>query len=164
MMVRPFPLLVSLVKQVSDCGMVYADIGALDLDEDWDPEKHDRQMAGLYDESRIQVLWRSHLHAVWIYYINPCKQDDSKKPVWEDDIDVDDIVPDQPSTHKSKKRRRDEGEDEGEDEEAFGAEDEEAEPWDGAEETRQKKLDQYMEELYKMEFEDVVSFLFLSLF
>ena len=37
--------------------------------------------------------------------------------------------------------------------------DNEEEEWDGTEEMRKKKLDDYMEELYKLEFNDLVSHL-----
>ena len=69
----------------------------LDLEGDWDPDAHDKQMADIYagegdDEEYI----------------------DSEKPTWDDDIDITDIVPPSPkltsskSNQKNKKNQSDE--------------------------------------------------------
>jgi hypothetical protein len=100
---------------------------------------------------------------------------DDEKPTWDDDIDVGDIIP--PSVDaslasaakerkkakkKEKKRKRED------DQSAVGVdemdadainEDEERwddQEWDGTEEMRKRVLDQYMEELYGLEFNDMV--------
>jgi protein KRI1 len=104
-------------------------------------------------------------------------QVDPKKPSWNDDIHVSDIESESaagPSTSDSKKRKREKKsreveEDEGVDVDMMdadnlppqewnaGGDDEE---WDGTEEMRKRKLDEYMEELYKLEFNDLVRFSF----
>ena len=114
----------------------------LDLEGDWDPESHDRQMAGLYGDD-IDV-------------------DD--KPQWDDDIDIQDIAPEDeaPVSNKRKKKKvknLDE-EDVGVDVDAMDADigridnDEE---WDGTEEMRKRKLDEYMDEIYGLDFNDMVN-------
>jgi len=95
---------------------------------------------------------------------------DEEKPVWDDDIDVEDIIPpSQPAESsssskkkKKKKKKKDEDHDEGVDIDAMDADvvhtydDEE---WDGTEEMRKRKLDEYMDEVYGLEFNDMVGFL-----
>jgi protein KRI1 len=99
---------------------------------------------------------------------------DDKKPAWDDDIDVDDIVgKEAPNTsaakeHKKakkkekKKRTRDDEENvvdvddmDADAPKASGSRWDEVE-WDGTEEMRKRMLDQYMEELYELEFNDMV--------
>ncbi|KAJ8595431.1 hypothetical protein M405DRAFT_878190 [Rhizopogon salebrosus TDB-379] len=125
----------------------------IDLDADWDPEAHDKQMTGLYgagDDSDI----------------------DQEKPVWEDDIDVDDIMPSQPaesssSSSKKKKQKKKKNKDKANEDEGgvdIDAMDADVEPtyddeeeWDGTEEMRKRKLDEYMDEVYGLEFNDMVA-------
>ncbi|KAL6304942.1 KRI1-like family C-terminal-domain-containing protein [Sparassis latifolia] len=128
-----------------------AALQVLDLDGDWDPDTHDRQMTGLYgnDDDADAV--------------------DEEKPQWDDEIDIDNIVPSEPSESKSKKKKKkkkdkpadviDEG---GVDVDEMDAEverlhrDLDDEEWDGTEEMRKRKLDEYMDELYELEFNDMV--------
>ncbi|KZT04845.1 Krr1-domain-containing protein [Laetiporus sulphureus 93-53] len=123
----------------------------LDLEGDWDPEAHERQMAELYerdDEGEI---------------------DDEEKPDWDDDIDITDIAPpeEEASTSKKSKKKKkkksvdddrmDEG---GVDVDEMDAEAEDPaiddEEWDGTEDMRKRRLDEYMDELYGLEFNDMV--------
>jgi protein KRI1 len=97
-----------------------------------------------------------------------------EKPTWDDDIDVDDIVGKKvPNTSAAKERKKakkkekkkrtsDDGEDvvdvdemDADAPKASGSRWDEVE-WDGTEETRKRVLDQYMEELYELEFNDMV--------
>lgn len=126
----------------------------LDLDGDWDPEAHDRQMAGIYyaqDDDR--------------------EFNDKEKPMWNDDIDIDDIVPSVASSSKKEKKRskkekkggkdtvdKDEDYGLGEDDEPYGEDGEwDDEEWDGTEEMRKKKLQEYMDSLLELEFNDMAS-------
>ena len=123
----------------------------LDLEGDWDPDAHDRQMAGIYAQND-----NGEFH-------------DEKKPTWDDDIDINDIVPPVASSYKereSKKDRkkgkksgnRDENYTIGEDDEAYGEDGEwDDEEWNGTEEMKNKKLQEYMDSLLELEFNDVVS-------
>ncbi|KAG0708614.1 KRI1-like family C-terminal-domain-containing protein [Suillus ampliporus] len=122
-----------------------------DLDADWDPEAHDKQMAGLYGDGGNSDI-------------------DQEKPVWDDDVDIDDIIPpSQPAESssssnkkkKKKKKKKDKDNDEGVDIDAMDADvvrtyDDEEE-WDGTEEMRKRKLDEYMDEVYGLEFNDMVA-------
>ncbi|KAA1476501.1 hypothetical protein DENSPDRAFT_933091 [Dentipellis sp. KUC8613] len=134
----------------------------LDLEGDWDPDAYDRQMAAILKEAEE----------------NAAADDD--KPMWDEDIDVADIVPpsedeDAPeaSTSTSKKDRKKEkkkekkkaktkefGDLDGVDVDAMDAEMEDGgwdeEEWDGTEEMRKRVLDKYMDELYGLEFNDMV--------
>ncbi|KAL1662664.1 KRI1-like family C-terminal-domain-containing protein [Schizophyllum commune] len=122
----------------------------LDLEADWDPEAHDRQMAGLYGDDF---------------------EGDEEKPTWDDDIDIGDIpVSDddaQPVSKKDKKKKKKKKKDEdgvmeadGVDIDAMDADapppDHDGEEWDGTEEMRKRKLDEYMDELYGLDFNDMV--------
>ncbi|KAH9963018.1 KRI1-like family C-terminal-domain-containing protein [Russula compacta] len=134
---------------------------ALDLDGDWDAEAHDQQMAAVLAE--IDGVGDGR---------------DDEKPMWEDDIDVDDIIP--PSGNeaprasaakerkkaKKKERKKRMRED---DASAVDVDEMDADApkdggstwdgmeWDGTEEMRKRVLDQYMEELYGLEFNDMVA-------
>lgn len=127
----------------------------LDLDGDWDPDAHDRQMRELYErEADVDA-------AV-----------DDEKPTWDDDIDITDIAPpsenedDGPaeasSSKKKKKKKKKEGKDDvdmgGVDIDEMDAEVERAEEqeWDGSEEMCKRALEKYMDELYELEFNDIV--------
>ncbi|KAG6886320.1 hypothetical protein C0993_006730 [Termitomyces sp. T159_Od127] len=116
----------------------------LDLDADWDPAAHDRQMAELYHDG---------------------DDVDHEKPQWDEDIDIGDIVVDdeEPTKQKKKKKKKKaKGEDDDAgvdvadmdaDVEAMNVDDEE---WDGTEEMRKRVLDKYMDELYGLDFNDLV--------
>jgi protein KRI1 len=119
----------------------------LDLEGDWDPESHDQQMADLYGNDDPYV-------------------DD--KPQWDDDIDIGDIMSDTTedqvmSNKKKKKKKKDKApveEDEGVDVDAMDADVQrgtDEEEWDGTEEMRKRKLDEYMDEIYGLDFNDMVS-------
>jgi protein KRI1 len=120
----------------------------LDLEGDWDPEAHDRQMAGLYGNDDLL---------------------DDEKPQWDDDIDIggiavsDDEEPSKKNKKKKKKKKdkEDEAVDQGVDIDAMDADVErivDGEEWDGTEEMRKKKLDEYMDEIYGLDFNDLVRF------
>jgi protein KRI1 len=118
----------------------------LDLDGEWDPAVHDRQMAELYEND----------------------EGDDEKPGWDEDIDIDDIIPDyqgasQKNTKKKKKKKKKTAEDEegglGVDVDAMNADVDrlaDDEEWDGTEEMRKNKLDEYMDEIYGLDFNDMV--------
>ena len=122
------------------------------MEGDWDPDAHDRQMAGIYAQGD-----------------NDGGFYDEDKPTWDDDIDIDDIVPPTVSSSGKKKSKKDrerrksarDGKEDDEMDEGDGAdgEDEEwdDEEWDGTEEARKKKLQEYMDSLLELEFNDVVS-------
>ena len=85
---------------------------------------------------------------------------DDDKPQWADDIDITDLVSDfedEPSSKKRKKKKRKEDAQDG-----FGAVDVDRmdadvdEGWDDTEEMRKRKLDQYMDEIYELDFNDMV--------
>ncbi|KAH9949270.1 KRI1-like family C-terminal-domain-containing protein [Amylocystis lapponica] len=124
----------------------------LDLDGEWDPTAHDRQMADLYADDEDELV-------------------DEEKPQWDDDIDVADIVleeepetPEKKSKKGKKKKKMDNG---GAGADAGGVNvdemdaevermDVDDEEWDGTDEMRKRKLDEYMDELYGLEFNDMV--------
>lgn len=136
----------------------------LDLEGDWDPEKHDAQMAGLFG-GEGDGEWD-----------DAGEVDEDGKPVWKDDIDIgdihmsdDDAVPvssnkkDKKKKKKKKKKSGEAQEDEGVDVDAMDANVQamkkelgEEEEWDGTEEMRKRKLDEYMEEVYNLDFNDMV--------
>jgi protein KRI1 len=125
----------------------------LDLDGEWDPEAHDRQMGGIYGEDEVDA-------------------GDMEKPTWDDDIDIGNIVPpddEEETTSKKKKKKKDKKKrKDGNDEEAGvdldamvadqappgGGDDDEE--WDGTEEMRKRKVQEYMDEVYGLEFNDIV--------
>lgn len=123
----------------------------LDLEGDWDPETHDRQMAGMYAQDNDEGCY------------------DEEKPTWDDDINIDDILPPVASSSKNKKenkkdrkkgKRAGDGHEDhemGEGGEAYGEDGEWEDEWDGTEEMRKKKLQEYMDSLLELEFNDVVS-------
>ena len=118
----------------------------LDLEGDWDPEAHDLQMAGIYAQGGNGDSY------------------DEEKPRWDDDININDIIPPVvSSSKKNKKDRKKEENAEGDHKpsqgnEAYGEDAEWGdEEWDGTEEMRKKKLQEYMDSLVGLEFNDVVS-------
>jgi protein KRI1 len=93
---------------------------------------------------------------------------DVEKPVWDDDIDIDDIIGNSTNTaeknSKKKKKKKEDGKKATED--GVDIDDMDAditktydpdEEWDGTEEMRKRKLDEYMDEIYGMDFNDMVS-------
>ncbi|KAF9777857.1 KRI1-like family C-terminal-domain-containing protein [Thelephora terrestris] len=123
----------------------------LDLEGEWDPESHDRQMAGIYAQDDDGAF------------------SEEEKPTWDDDIDIGDIAPPvASSSKKEKKSKKDKkkGKSTGEEDEDHGmgecgeAYEEEGEwddeGWDGTEEMRKKKLQEYMDSLLELDFDDVV--------
>ena len=141
--------------------MIHAALEALDLDGDWDADAYDQQMAAVLAETDG---------------VDADGKD--KKPKWDDDIEIDDIVP--PSQDdarssaakerkkaKKKERKKRMREDEADaldididemdaDAPAHGGTTWDDVEWDGTEEMRKRVLDQYMEELYELEFNDMV--------
>ncbi|KAF9268494.1 Krr1-domain-containing protein [Marasmius fiardii PR-910] len=119
----------------------------LDLEGDWDPEAHDQQMSDLYGDD--------------------ADYNEDEKPTWDDDIDIGDIYvsdvhePAKPLKKDKKKKKKKKGK---EDEAADGVDVEEMdadvekdeEEWDGTEEMRKRKLGEYMDEIYGLEFNDMV--------
>ena len=149
----------------------------LDLEGDWDPEKHDRQMAGLFDPGagEDEDAWDEGE-----FNDDDVEFDQDGKPKWNDDIDIGDIaLPDddaavfdgnsKKSKKEKKKRKKKKDDDQDRDEGAvdIDAMDADAEPrqeddeeWDGTEEMRKRKLDEYMDEVYGLHFNDIVSCFF----
>jgi protein KRI1 len=130
-------------------------LSALDLDGDWDAEAHDQQMAAMLAETDGLAAGG-----------------DDEKPTWDVDIDVGDLVPSRTTAAKErkkakKKERKKRMED---DDDASGVDLDEMDAdvpndggtnwdeveWDGTEEMRKRVLDQYMDELYGLEFNDMV--------
>ena len=145
----------------------------LDLEGDWDPEKHDRQMAGLFD--RDAEVWEDD-DALTGEFGDDGELDSDGKPKWDDDIDIGDIaLPDDDAVgfhgdsrkskgekkKKKKKKKGDEDEDGAVDIDAMDAEyQQNDEEWDGTEEMRKRKLNEYMDEVYGLDFNDIVGFFF----
>ena len=85
---------------------------------------------------------------------------DDDKPQWADEIDITDLVSDfenEPSNKKKKKKKK-----KADAEDEFGAVDVDRmdanvdEGWDDTEEMRKHMLDQYMNEIYELDFNDMV--------
>ncbi|KAJ6590018.1 KRI1-like family C-terminal-domain-containing protein [Mycena vulgaris] len=129
----------------------------IDLDAPWDPEAHDRQMAGLYalnDEEDGELEF----------------ENDDEKPMWGEDVDIGDIPmsptlgPTSSKAEKKKKKKKKKGaedDDEGVDIDAMDADvipaaGDDDEEWDGTEEMRKRKLDEWMDEVYALDFNDLV--------
>lgn len=130
----------------------------LDLDGDWDPEAHDRQMTGIYVQDDGGDLY------------------DEDKPTWDDDINIDDIAPPvASSSKKEKKSKKDKkkGKNTGNKDADYGLGESDGahgeggewdeEEWDGTEEMRKKKLQEYMDSLLELEFNDMASVACLQL-
>jgi protein KRI1 len=136
-------------------------LNALDIDGEWDAEAHDRQMAAIQAETEGLTAGR-----------------EDQKPTWDDDIDIGDIVPPQeddvPHTTASRERKKEKKKEKKKrmkgDNDAGGVDIDEMDAeapmedsskwdeveWDGTEEMRKQVLDQYMSELYGLEFNDMV--------
>ena len=140
--------------------MVCAALDALDLDGDWDAEAHDQQMTAMLVETD-----------------GVAAGGDDEKPTWDDDIDVGDIVPPpsedeapHASAPKERKKAKKKEKKRMKDDDAGGVDVDEMDAdapkdggskwdeveWDGSEEMRKRVLDQYMDELYGLEFNDMV--------
>ena len=98
---------------------------------------------------------------------------DDEKPTWDDDIDIGDIVPlededdigGEGSSKKKKKKKKKKGEDDGVDQGGVDVDEMDAEverpamndeEWDGTEAMRKRKLEEYMDEVYGLDFNDMV--------
>ncbi|KAH9925911.1 Krr1-domain-containing protein [Epithele typhae] len=145
-------------------GESLADVEALqtlDLEADWDPEAHDRKMAELYANDAPAGGWGDF----------DGDEGDMEKPTWDDNIDITDIVADDggdPSSSKKKKKKKkksrdDDGDAGGVDVDEMDAaverksREEDEEEWDGTEEMRKRKLEEYMDEIYGLDFNDMVA-------
>lgn len=103
-------------------------------------------------------------------------EEDMEKPTWDDDIDIGDIMPsgddgdEEPLPTPKKKKKKDKkkkkkksgGDDAGVDADDMDADkepaqEEDEEEWDGTEEMRKRKVQEYMDEVYGLEFNDIVS-------
>lgn len=155
----------------------------LDLDGEWDPEKHDRQMAGLFERGAEAfedegAFGQDDDEGV----VDGVRYDADGKPVWDDDIDIGGIpISDDDNTNvvfpsieqpskkekkKNKKKKKKGGdEDGGVDIDAMDADVaprfDEDEEWDGTEEMRKRKFNEYMDEIYGLDFNDMVIVLIL---
>ena len=149
----------------------------LEFDGEWDAERHDERMRGLFAAEGEEEGWGGEDDGVML--------DDDGKPVWEDDIDIGDIPmsEDDASPAKSKrelkkekkkkekkekkkkKKKGEDGDEGGVDVDFMDAdvEREEEEEWDGTEEMRKRKLDEYMDEIYGLDFNDLVCLSFFHL-
>ncbi|KAG8961488.1 hypothetical protein FRC03_005330 [Tulasnella sp. 419] len=138
-----------LDKVGKEGGWTTAALEELDLEADWDPEAHDRQMAGLYDDEEFYA------------------EADEKKPAWEDDIDIEDVVLSESTSKSKNKKKKKKDEDNTMDEGGVDEKDMDAdaqpsvfqddEEWDGTEAMRKRKVAQYMDEVYKLDFNDMVA-------
>ncbi|KAF8150489.1 KRI1-like family C-terminal-domain-containing protein [Mycena galopus ATCC 62051] len=135
----------------------------IDLDAPWDPEAHDKQMANLYaldgGEEEGEYGDNDELE----------DEDNGEKPVW-DEVDMGDIrMSPEASTSraekKEKKKKKKKGgaedDDGGVDVDAMDADaipagGDDDDQWDGTEEMRKRKLDEWMEEVYALDFNDLV--------
>ena len=123
----------------------------LDLEGDWDPDSHDQQMSNLYGDDEDPT---------------------DEKPRWDVDIDMGDILVEhgaqetskkQTMKKKQKEKKKKDAIDEGVDVDAMDADivlpGNDDEEWDGTEEMRKRKLDEYLDEIYGLDFNDMASFL-----
>ncbi|KAI0827632.1 KRI1-like family C-terminal-domain-containing protein [Trametes gibbosa] len=138
----------------------------LDLEGEWDPSKHDEQMSKIYANDEV---------------VEDDFEDD-EKPQWDDDIDIGDIpIPDDDgfygdtdadgaSKKKKKKKKKKKGTEDDMDEGGVDVadmdaaverppanDDDDDEEWDGTEEMRRRKLEEYMDEVYGLDFNDMVA-------
>ncbi|KDR76334.1 hypothetical protein GALMADRAFT_247726 [Galerina marginata CBS 339.88] len=143
----------------------------LDLEGEWDPERHDRQMAGLFDRGADAFENDGGFEDD-----EDVQFDADGKPVWDDDVDIGDIPisddeagiifdddPQPSKKEKKKKKKKKKGEDKDEAAVDIDAMDADAQPrydedeeWDGTEEMRKRKFNEYMDEIYGLEFNDLV--------
>ena len=146
-----------------DNGFVDDALQELDLEGEWDPEKHDRQMAGLFDRDAESFEDESGGHDDGLRF-------EDGKPMWDDDVDIGDIaIPDddflpnesRKKERKKKKKKKEQSNDAGGvDIDAMDADVElkfeDDEEWDGTEEMRKRVLKRYMDELDTLDFNDMV--------
>lgn len=143
----------------------------LDLEGDWNPEKHDQQMAGLF-EREDDAFEDDAVHAPGDG--DGLTYDADGKPVWDDDVDIGDIaIPDDDDAleprrsrkEETKKRKKKKKKDQGGDDVAVDVDamDADVEPlfeddeeWDGTEDMRKRVLKKYMDELDNLDFNDMV--------
>jgi protein KRI1 len=150
-----------------DDGVIDEALRELDLEGDWSPEKHDRQMAGLFDRDADAFEddggGRDEDSLTF---------DADGKPVWDDDIDIGDIAmpeddavearPNRKEGRKKKKKKKkgQENDDNAVDVDAMDADAEpifqDDEEWDGTEEMRKSVLKKYMDQLDGLDFNDMV--------
>ncbi|KAI9568797.1 Krr1-domain-containing protein [Boletus coccyginus] len=133
----------------------------LDLDADWDSSRHDALMADLYGGDDGIADGR-----------------DAEKPIWDDDININDIAPLTKSKSKAelKRQRKKEKKNKNVDEDVgvdvnemdadlgagadWGDEDDDEGEWRGTEEERKRKVDAYMDEVVnRLGFSGIVSLL-----
>lgn len=134
---------------VAECSSVA--LQELDLEGEWDPEAHDRQMSKIYGGDDGEFA-------------------DDEKPTWDEDIDIGDIVPNESddeaaaSSSKKKKKKKKKKSEEAQWEDGVDIDEMDAdvvrevddEEWDGTEEMRKRKLEEYMDQVYELEFNDMV--------
>ncbi|KAF7362375.1 Kri1-C domain-containing protein [Mycena venus] len=118
----------------------------IDLDTPWDPEAHDKQMANLYALNGEEDGEDGGDGEI---------EGDAEKPMWDNDQGGEE------KEEEEEKRRVQEDDDEGVDVDAMDADalpagDDDDEEWDGTEEMRKRKLDQWMDEVYALDFNDLV--------
>ncbi|KAF8911661.1 KRI1-like family C-terminal-domain-containing protein [Gymnopilus junonius] len=145
----------------------------LDLEGEWDPEKHDRQMAGLFERGADAFEEEfDYEGGEEEEYYDDVKLDEDGKPLWDDDIDIGDIpISDDDAfpvetkrskkeKKKKKKKKGREGDDGAVDIDAMDADvqlaPEDYEEWDGTEEMRKRVFNKYMDEIYGLEFNDMI--------
>ncbi|KAF8331320.1 KRI1-like family C-terminal-domain-containing protein [Cantharellus anzutake] len=133
-------------------GFADEDFQGLDLEGDWDPAKHDEQMARLQADGDDEG------------------EEGLEKPVWEDDIDVPGVAPlELQKSGKSKKQLKKEAQRKAKAaaavaEQGLGVDVEKmdadiatvSKEWDGTEEMRQRLVAEYLDEIYGLEFNDII--------
>jgi protein KRI1 len=151
-----------------------------EFDGEWDAERHDEQMKGLFAAEEEQGEGVEG----WCGEDDGVMLNEDGKPEWEDDIDIGDIPMSEDDAFpvkskrelkkekkkqekrekKKKKKKGEEGDEGGVDVDVMDAdvEREEEEEWDGTAEMRKRKLDEYMDEIYGLDFNDLVCLSILS--
>lgn len=155
----------SLITDEDNSGFVDAALQGLDLECEWDPEKHDRQMAELFDRDAEAFEDEGECEGL--------RFDEDGKPIWDDNTEISDTaLPDDNALpnesrrkEKKRKKKKEKGKDDGGvDVDAMDADAElnfeEDEEWDGTEEMRKRVLKRYMAELDALDFNDVVRHFF----
>ncbi|ORY07854.1 Krr1-domain-containing protein [Basidiobolus meristosporus CBS 931.73] len=120
----------------------------VDLDGEFDPNKHDEKMGTLFNDT---------------YY----DAEDNKKPVFDDDIDISDIVTEEPVEEPKKGKKNKKGKEPANVEEddfimdadylPGGEHFEEAKPKKGKDKKSNKRsMDEYLDDYYQLDYEDMV--------
>ncbi|KAI5123787.1 hypothetical protein M0805_009082 [Coniferiporia weirii] len=129
-------------------------LAQLDLDGDWDPDAHDKQMSGIYGgEDAVEF--------------DEGEDVDLEKPTWDDDIDIGDIISEaddkQAGPSSSKKKKKDKKKKKGGNDDEDGVDidmmdaDFIAEEGEGStSKYNRKDLDEHMDDVYGLEFNDMV--------